>query len=664
MKKLESELISFLFENRDHFVTSQELADVLSVSDRTVRTYVNQMKNLLLENGAEISAKPGYGYQLVIHQPMLFDSFLAQSEIRVICDDRKGVEEAKDRQNYILNKLLLEDETLLLEELADELYVSRSTISKDFTEVRGLLKPYDLVIMSRPNKGVWIEGNEKNKRHFIMTYFFGKNLTNSFQKYMSNSPYFTEINLEEMAIIILDECRESKIKLSDFIIQNLVMHLALGIKRLQNGFTLESTMVDTSLVSANEREVAQRILERVSSISGVEFPPNEIDYLALHLMAKSNSSEQALTQNPPELEEELHQILKKMEVETGVPVAEDITLRNGLLDHIRPLLVRLKQKIHLENPLLKEIKTDYVTVFLWTKYYLGELSYFQGYDVSEDEWAYLTLHLMAAMEKYNDVKKLQALVICATGLGSAQLLKTRVIKEFGNYINVVDVRGYYEIDEQSLDNIDLIISSIDLSSIIFKVPVFYVSVFLNDNDVAKIRKALEFTPKGANAIYLPEQQVDKSKKEKEDLFDSQVRPEYFLRFSGTRTKNEVVNELLKTLAVDEPVTYVNQMKEQMTHREQMGSVIFGEAIAVPHPAMPVGTKTKVAIGIAEEGIWWDADFPNIKIVFLLSPSYLENKGIMPMTKAIVRLIDLSETQKKLIEEENFENFRETFISLM
>ncbi len=94
------------------------------------------------------------------------------------------------------------------------------------------------------------------------------------------------------------------------------------------------------------------------------------------------------------------------------------------------------------------------------------------------------------IEKERAAHKLHALIICATGYGSAQLLKNRVVSEFGKNITVVSVKGYYEINETTLKGIDLIISSIDLSTMFFKIPVLHVSIFLNEDDVRKIRKVV------------------------------------------------------------------------------------------------------------------------------------------------------------------------------
>ena len=64
----------------------------------------------------------------------------------------------------------------------------------------------------------------------------------------------------------------------------------------------------------------------------------------------------------------------------------------------------------------------------------------KNYTINEDEWAYLALHLMAAL-KERAAHKLHALIICATGYGSAQLLKNRVVSEFGKNITVVSVKA-------------------------------------------------------------------------------------------------------------------------------------------------------------------------------------------------------------------------------
>ena len=104
---------------------------------------------------------------------------------------------------------------------------------------------------------------------------------------------------------------------------------------------------------------------------------------------------------------------------------------------------------------------------------------FNLFSLTPNEIAYIALHFMAAKERYKEQRKYNVLVICATGYGSAQMLKSRIENELGNLILIADVIGYYEINDEKLKGIDFIISSIDLSNLIFNIPVFTVSVFFD-----------------------------------------------------------------------------------------------------------------------------------------------------------------------------------------
>ena len=73
-----------------------------------------------------------------------------------------GVRSAEDAQQFLA--------------IADELFVSRSTISNDLVEIKKLITPYQLELQSKSNKGIFIVGNEQNIRHFIMNYFFMERL--------------------------------------------------------------------------------------------------------------------------------------------------------------------------------------------------------------------------------------------------------------------------------------------------------------------------------------------------------------------------------------------------------------------------------------------------------------------------------------------------------
>lgn len=658
MKQTEKELLRQLIDHQGEYLTSQYLASELLLSDRTIRNYLKTLNEVIENNGGRLIAKQGRGYQLEVVNKLAFALFLKQREVTVEYGDQ--VTEfygSEDRKKYILNKLLLEDRAIVIDDLAEELYISRSSLVNDIQEIKEKLAEYSLKIVSKHKQGMWIEGQEQDKRHVIMDIFFGNKYTNSLKEYLGNSQFFKEINFEELVIVILDEIRESKLKVSDFVIQNLALHLALAIKRMRAGFEIQVPEITGEEIHETEYQAAKNITRRIESIMNVRFPKDEIAYLALHLMAKSNQNHKRENQ---ELVTELMSVLKELAQVLGQSIVEDYQFRNGLLNHLEPMLVRLERGIALENPLTKEIKKEDPRAFELTKYYFGQMPSLQDYKINEDEWAYLALHLMAAIEKNKVDCKLQALIICATGYGSAQLLKNRVLSEFGKNIAVNQVKGYYEIDEQALENVDLIISSIDLSTMFFKVPVLHVSVFLNDQDVQKIRKVIE--EHRPSCLVKPQESVSLMK-EKRVFYEEQISKKWFKVYASAPTKDQVIAELLALLQEDETENYTSEMSHQIERREKMGQIIFSEQVVVPHPAIPVGATAKIAVGIIPDGMEWDEQGA-IHFVFLVSPSCIENEGITVVTKAIVKFIDRLDLQQLILAEPTFENFNQQFMKMI
>lgn len=659
----EKAILEFFIKNKGNIITSKMAASSLNLSDRTIRNYIKGLQEILSENGAEIIARPGYGYTLKINHESEFDTFLGKNESNSMKKNQHKLDESKDRQYHILNKLLFKDEYVLFEDLCDELYVSRSTLSNDFSEIRKGLKAYNLSVVSKVKKGVYIEGDERDKRHFIMDYFFSNSFSISINKYVGNTLFLGDISFEEITIIVLDECRGAGLRLSDYIIQNLVLHIVLAIKRIRDGFNLQIGEVDTSMEGKREFEVAKNILKRITLSSNIKFPKEEVYYVALHLKVKSTSknADDIEVSNNKKKYGELLNILQNIEHDTGYLIKNDQQLINGLMAHFYPLQMRLEHGVILENPLLDEIREKYSYILLLTKHYLSNMSFLKGYKVSDSEWAYICLHFMAAIERYKDNEKLNVLVICATGYGSGQMLSVRLKKEFGRHINIVDVIGYYEINDEKLNGIDMIISSIDLYTVVFNIPVINVSVFLNDEEINKIKLFIERrTSQNKNNEKISSTILS----EKKAMFKKFFKEDCFTILDKSTSKEKIVEELVNLLQKYEEPGYSKIMMKQIVQRELMSSVVFSNQIAVPHPAKSLGKSAHVAVAIVRDGVKWSDGFSKIKFVFLLSPSKIENADLKYITRAIVSLTEDDDMQKKLLECENFKQFEDIFTELI
>ena len=84
----------------------------------------------------------------------------------------------EERQNYILMRLLDLNDYITIQDLADEIYVSKSTINRDLTFIEKWLNTEGLKLIKKPNKGLKVCGSEKNMRSAIAS-LLSKTITKS-----------------------------------------------------------------------------------------------------------------------------------------------------------------------------------------------------------------------------------------------------------------------------------------------------------------------------------------------------------------------------------------------------------------------------------------------------------------------------------------------------
>lgn len=660
----ERSIVKILYENQHMYTTSQELASRLYISDRTARKYLQQTKDFIKHYGAKIEAKQGQGYRLWIIDDSKFALFYQKEIVEVpLKTDVTTIHESEDRQYFILNRLFFERNHIFVDDLAEELFVSRSTISNDVVEIKNKMIPYELELNSKPKTGIFVAGSEQNKRHFIMNYFFMDRLHDNLYAFSMYKDLLEGIQIEEVVIIVLDECRESKLQLSDFIIYNIVLHISLAIKRLRSGFNLEPINAYDVAKDSVEYHTAQRIIERLEKNIQIKFSKEEASYISLHLRNKSASRHvlKEIDYSEAEIREELIATLKKIDNKTGFSFEQDAVLINGLLMHFTPLLTRLQNRTSIENPLLPEIKRNYPDVFTLTIQYFGSMAIFQQYEVTESEWAYLTIHLSAAIERYFNEQKAHIIVICATGLGSSQLLKMRIEHELGSKVVIDHVIGYYEISEYMFEDIDLVISSISLPQSIPFVPVVHVSVFLDQKDIQSINQELVkikgqdiLLSKKASTILPPQSQAN------QQLIEQCFKPELFLYDDRPMQKEIVIEQLVEKIDAIEPKAIKTTLKQQLQLREHYNSVAFSKYLAVPHPIEAVTENAHVAVAIVPKGIFWDQKHSRIQLVFLSSPDRLQKFPIEEVNKLFIPIIENDQVRQALSTCTSYQEFIEVF----
>lgn len=116
-------ILNILRENS--YTTSDQLAGILGVSDKTAMAQVRLVSREGEKNGFRIESKRGYGYTLKITDEQRFQTYM-QGEMA----EQKGLDQTLEERVYYVALLILNQESYIKwDEVCDRLYISKSTLN-------------------------------------------------------------------------------------------------------------------------------------------------------------------------------------------------------------------------------------------------------------------------------------------------------------------------------------------------------------------------------------------------------------------------------------------------------------------------------------------------------------------------------------------------------
>src|SRR5699024_1473036 len=211
-------------------VSGSHLAGLNDVTVRTIREDIKLVNAEIRAKGAEVQSLMGRGYLLVIEDDRAFKSFLKASTDHA--HGRPATHE--DRVSFIICELLLTGRYLKSDDLADELFISRSTLQNDLKAVKNIFAQYNLEIESRPNYGMRASGTEMNMRFCLSQYVFDRRVYKS----EPASAYFDSGEISAIHEVVTEAIDNNHLVITDIAINNLVIHIAITLHRIRSGHSV------------------------------------------------------------------------------------------------------------------------------------------------------------------------------------------------------------------------------------------------------------------------------------------------------------------------------------------------------------------------------------------------------------------------------------------
>lgn len=605
---------------RSPSVPAGDLSQMLGVSTRTVRTYIAQLNRLFHET-ASIDMKRGEGYELSVCDADAFEGM-----IKADGDNGSALPDtSKGRIHFILNDLLYRNGWITLDGLAEILYVSRVTISDDLKAAEDYIGRFGLIIERKPRYGIRVTGPEFMRRLCLASLAI-------------DVPF--EGDLDEIAGCVDQVLAQSEFHINAVAYQNLLVHIAVAIGRIRSNCYVPMEQLQLKdIKTRREYPVAEHIARMVETRFDVGLPVEEVAYIAIHLAGKQTLDSDGRDDKGFEISDEAWgvatQMIERIWESFRFDFREDFELCLNLARHIVPLSVRLKYHMHLDNPLLNDIKSRFPLAYAMALDSSSVLADKYRQKPSEEEMGYIALAFALALERQKSGQsKKSILIVCASGAGSAHLLEYRYRSVFGPMLGTIRTCDVSSISAANLRGIDYVFTTVPLREKL-NVPVFRVSSFLDESEIGNVQHILNSDLQ-------------------EDAIDFLFSDELFFSHMHCGSKEEVISELCQRVAHVKPIP--DSFESLVLKRESVAETSFGNRVAIPHPFEAVTDETFVCIGILDEPVSWNNH--DVQVILLLSISKKRDRNLQGFYQRMAKLLTSQHDVNLLISHQSLSTLME------
>ena len=535
-----------ILKNSHDPVSSLALSEEIGCSTKTIQSEIKDI-NKNGKDGKIISIR-GIGYKI----EGSFDDIAIPSQYLGNVD----------RIDYIIKNLInlttKPENTVKLEELADSMYISVSTVKNDLKEVKSILKKYNISVVSKHKQGIAIQASEDDITSFILDICSKKDNELNLKDFLSEKVSNNIFNLKN---IILDMLGREHLVLSDTEFKNLCSIIFIKLSRSNQ----------------DESEFIQAYIK---------------DYIIQRELIMNDDK------NKEKIIRAINKFCKNLKIATSIDLSQDEIFETCLYNHINSIYKKMKLGINQYGVLPIDIRIKYPYAYELGKIAKKTIEEELGLKLDDEEISNIAVHVGGAIERseHNQKKKVfKVIIVCVSGIGTSMLVKNKLEYLFEGKIEIVKIIPAYLIDYINVMEVDFIISTVDIKC--ERVPVITVSPLLNDNEVKIIEKFMK-TGKMYKEV------------ETRDLFDRNL----FFTDLDFNTKEEVI-EYMGSQLVNQGVID-DEMKKSFFDREKIATTEIGHMVALPHGANGKILKNKIAVGILKNPIHWTLD--DVRLVLILA----------------------------------------------
>ncbi len=632
MKRVQRQrqLLAMLLKQVGH-ATSKYYANELHVSERTIFSDLKSVEHFLQLEGFEVSKQPGIGIEI---------RKTSENKLTVEKVVREDMYSTEGRRKKIMEWLLFAEKTVTFEELSEFFLVSRSSLKNDMKFIEKTLTNGNELVLVSDGKGTRFVGNERNIQKAYLEFnqhvftinppLFEKN---DERKMHILATYYGASNVKACTRVLYSYLKKEETPIAEhyvFTVLNMMIVLVYRTKMGHHlaGKTLFSDAAETHTIFDKN---AADMLNKISIRMGIDFTKADGAYLSTYLI--SNKFE------PLSMEKNYRKIvttfINKVGESLGIDFSKDLKLVTQLNLHIPPMIYRLQEGIQINNPFIFQIKNEFALIFnlIWVT--LSEYEEELAVIFNEEEIGFLTIYFQSAVDRAKLSKKI--LIVCPTGIATSEILLNR-IRNVLPYFNAIEVISLKEVQGVCLDEIDLVISTVQLELPAEKLMV--VSPLLSKVDMKNISDRY-------NQMFVQGKPNSKQPATFPSLRRFVTEACIYLE-ENFKSKEELLQEIGVKLVAQNYVT--TQFIESMLTRERLGGTDLPTGAAIPHGNPKYVQQTTVVFVRNRKPIKWESY--SVKLVMIICVAENDTKQIRNILADVYRIVENKELLNVLVNVKN------------
>ncbi|MEV5041811.1 BglG family transcription antiterminator [Microbacterium sp. LMI1x-1-1.1] len=600
--------------------TAGELADVVGVTPRSIRSYVAAL-NARVPGGDAIESGPS-GYRPGPGAP---------GALRTVAE-----ETPRDRLHRLVRDLLDAPAGIDVYDAAQHFHVSEATLEADLGRVRALLSGTQLTL-ERSAERVRLSGTEMAQRRLLSRLVHDEMEQGAFdlralRRALGESTAETSA-LGAFKAELVDGLGELGYLVNEFGIGDVMMHIAIAADRVGRGRGLDGEPVGDS---AARGEIADLLDRLAVTHLGVHLGDGDRDHLAAlvqtRVVAPGAAEPDAVIRDrlDADVEEAVRAVVARAASEFLVDIDhDDFILRLAL--HVQNLRQRAQDRAWSRNALTRSLKSSYPMIFDVAVFMAEQLRVVVGAPLHEDEIAYIAMHVGGRLERSRQsARLLTATLVCPGYYEMHELLRTSIDRALGREIEVVAVETRVDPDWAGLDT-DLVLTTIDPPTPSDRL--VRIQPFLTEPDVERVQQAAARARRARRLAGL--------RAELERYFS----PDAFVsRLPADADEETVIRGLGGLLAAQGVITedYVDRTLE----RERISSTAFTDALAVPHAIGMTATRTAIAVGLADPSIRWGDG--RVQVVAMVAFSESDREAFQTVFEQFVEVFSERDSVQRIL----------------